>query len=93
MRRWRDGTGGKRKKRKSAAAAPVARSATIEHRTLTFEVGQITEPTDRPVIRNGSRLARYGRINHPASANRLAIGSHSIVDLRAHIQRRKTKAE
>ena len=68
MRRWRDGTGGKRKKRKiRCSRAAVVGSAAFEHRTFTFEVGQISEPRHRPSIRSGSRSTGHGRIDHPAS--------------------------
>jgi hypothetical protein len=71
MRRWRDGTGGKRKKRKiRCSRAPVAGSAAFEHRTFTIEVGQISKPKHRPSIRSGSLLTGHGRIDHPASVHR-----------------------
>ena len=91
MRRLRYGTGGKRKSRKSAAAAPVAGAATVEHRTFAFEDGQITEPKHRQLIRGGSLLTGYGRLDHPASANRLAMRCHSLVDPRADTHQGKTK--
>jgi hypothetical protein len=36
-------------------------------RTSTFEVGRITKPKNYPLIRGGSLLTGYGRLDHPAS--------------------------
>jgi hypothetical protein len=55
MRRLRYGTGGKRVNLKTRCSrAPVAGAATVEHRTSTSEVGRITKPSHRPLIRGGS---------------------------------------
>jgi hypothetical protein len=63
----------------------------VEHRTFSFEVVQITEPKRRLLIRSGSLLTGYGRLDNPASANRLAMRCNSLVDPRADTHRGKTK--